>query len=81
MSNIAFDFIKSKKISLSRENINFIINKCKNDREVLVDELQKIELFSKSGKQLNNESLNKLINLHENHSVVLADTCLAKIKK
>ena len=59
LSTIAFNFIKQKKISISRESINFIINKCGNDRGILIDELQKIEFFSKSGKALNSEKLGR----------------------
>ena len=82
LSTIAFNFIKQKKISISRESINFIINKCGNDRGILIDELQKIEFFSKSGKALNSEKLGRLINLYEDHSIFeLADNCLAKNKK
>ena len=82
LSTIAFNFIKQKKILISRESINFIINKCGNNRGILIDELQKIEFFSKNGKTLNSEKLGRLINLYEDHSVFeLADNCLAKNKK
>ena len=82
LSTITRNFLKLKSISLSSENINLIINKCRNDRGILIDELKKIELFYKSGKPLNKENLSKLINLFENHTVLeLADNCLAKNKK
>ena len=59
-----------------------IVNKCSGDRETLVNELRKIEYFSKKGKKINSEIISKLINLSENHSVSeLVDNCLAKNNK
>jgi DNA polymerase-3 subunit delta len=59
-----------------------IVNKCSGDREILINELQKIEYFSKNGKKINNEIISKLVNLNENHSISeLIDNCLAKNKK
>ena len=55
---------------------------CVGDRETLINELRKIEYFSKNGKKINSESISKLINLNENHSISeLIDNCLAKNKK
>ena len=82
LSKLAYNFLKEKKISISSLNINLIINKCSGDRETLINELQKIELFSKNGKQINSNSISKLINLSENHSISeLIDNCLAQNKK
>ncbi len=79
---LTLNYFKSKKISISQANINLIINKCNGDRELLFNELNKIELFSKNGKKLTSESISKLINLSENHSVSeLIDNCLAKNEK
>ena len=59
-----------------------IINKCGGERETLINELQKIEYFSKNGKTINSENISKLINLRENHSISeLVDNCLAQNKK
>jgi DNA polymerase-3 subunit delta len=59
-----------------------IVNKCSGDRETLINELQKIEYFSKNGKKIDSENISKLINLIENHSVSeLVDNCLAKNNK
>jgi len=59
-----------------------IVNKCSGDREKLVNELHKIEFFTKNGKKIDNVSISKLINLNENHSISeLVDNCLAKNKK
>ena len=59
-----------------------IVNKCNGDRETLFNELDKIEYFSKNGKKITEESIIKLTNLIENHSISdLVDNCLAKNKK
>ena len=82
LSKLAYSFLKDKKISISPSNINLIVNKCSGDREILINELQKIEYFSKKGKKINNEIISKLVNLNENHSISeLIDNCLAKNKK
>jgi len=82
LSKLAYNFLREKKISISSSNINLIINKCSGDRETLINELQKIEFFSKSGKQINSENISKLINLSENHNISeLVDNCLSQNKK
>ena len=59
-----------------------IVNKCNGDRETLINELEKIKYFSKSGKKISSENISKLINLTENHSISeLIDNCLVKNKK
>jgi DNA polymerase-3 subunit delta len=82
LSKLAYNFLREKKISISSSNINLIVNKCSGDRETLINELQKIELFGKNGKQINSNSISKLINLSENHSISeLIDNCLAQNKR
>ncbi|MDA9931394.1 DNA polymerase III subunit delta [Candidatus Pelagibacter sp.] len=82
LSKLAYNFLQDRKISISPSNINMIINKCGGERETLINELQKIEYFSKNGKKINTEIISKLINLNENHSISeLIDNCLAKNKK
>jgi len=82
LSKLAYSFLKDKKISISPSNINLIVNKCSGDREKLINELQKIEFFSKNGKKIDNENISKLVNLNENHNISeLIDNCLAKNKK
>ncbi len=79
---LAFNFLKKKNIPLSQANINLVINKCNGNRESLLNELNKIENFSKNGKKITHEVIIKLTNLNENHSVTeLVDNCLAKNKK
>jgi len=82
LSKLAYNFLSSKKISLSPSNINLIVSKCNGDRETLINELQKIEYFGKNGKKINSENISKLVNLNENHSISeLIDNCLAQNKK
>tara|TARA_B100001173_G_scaffold236720_1_gene206339 strand:- start:41 stop:1033 length:993 start_codon:yes stop_codon:yes gene_type:complete len=82
LSRLTFNFLKKKNISISTANINLIVNKCNGDREALLNELIKIEHFSKSGKKITQENIAKLTNLIENHSISeLIDNCLAKNKK
>ena len=82
LSKISNNYLKEKNISLSQSNINLIVNKCNGDRELLYNELKKIELFSRNGKKINTENISKLINLSENHSISeLIDNCLAKNSK
>jgi len=82
LSKLAYNFFRDRKISISPSNVNLIVNKCSGDRDTLVNELEKIEYFSKNGKQINSENISKLINLSENHSISeLIDNCLAQNKK
>ena len=82
LSKLAYNFLREKKISISSSNINLIVNKCSGERKTLINELQKIELFSKNGKQINSDNISKLINLSENHNISeLVDNCLAQNKR
>ena len=82
LNKLTLDILKSKKISISQENINFLVQRCNGDRKALLNELNKIEYFSKNGKKISEENLKKITNLFENHSISeLIDNCLAKNKK
>ena len=82
LSKLTYNFFNQKKISISPANINLIVNKCNGDRENLFNEIVKIEYFSKNGKKVTEESIIKLTNLIENHSISeLVDNCLAKNEK
>ena len=79
---VSHNFLKENKISISSSNINHIINKSNQDRENLLNELNKIVLFNKNGKLISDEIIFKLTNLTENHSISeLIDCCLLKNKK
>ena len=82
LSGLAYKFLKEKNISISTSNVNLIVNKCSGDREILLNELIKIEYFTKNGKKITAENIEKLTNLIENHSIIeLVDNCLAKNNK
>ena len=79
LSKLAYNFLNKRKIIISQENLNLVINKCNGDRSALENELNKIENFSKNKKKISSEEIMKLINLSENHSISdLVDNCLAK---
>ena len=82
LSSIAIEYLKIKKIPISNSNLNMIVNKCNGDRKNLLMELEKIELYARAGKKIDTDSLTKLTNLIENHSISeLVDNCLAKNKR
>ena len=81
LSKIASENLRKKNIPISPSNLNLIINKCNGDRKILFMELQKIEFYAKNGKKINKDTLSKLTNLIENHSISeLVDNCLARNK-
>jgi DNA polymerase III subunit delta len=79
---LAQNFFKEKKIKISSQNINFIIERSKGDRINLKNELEKIANYSNKKLSINFEEILKLSNLAENYNIsYLADQCLAKNKK
>jgi len=79
LNKISINFFKEKKIPMSQEAINLLVERCRGDRENLKNELQKIENFSRSKKKVNYEDIIKLTNLSENYSTSeLTDSCLEK---
>ena len=76
------NFLKEKKISLSQQNINLLIEKCRGDRMNLFNELEKIENFLRNKKRIETEDILKLTNLSENFDYSeLVDHALAKNQK
>jgi len=79
MISITQNFLKEKKILLSSQSINLIIQRCGGDRVNLYNELQKIEIYSKNKKKIEIEDIAKLTNLSENLNLNdLVDNTLAK---
>ena len=79
LSNLAINFFKKIKVSISQENINLIVNKCGGDRLNLENELEKIKIYLTEKKSISSGEILKLINLSENHTFYeLIDNCLAK---
>jgi len=82
LSILAQNFFKEKKINISSENINLIVNRSKGDRLNLKNELEKIFNFARNKKSISSEEIIKLTNLAENYDVSeLIDQCLSKNKK
>jgi len=79
LRQIANNFFIKKKISLSAEIINLIVERSSGDRINLSNELEKISLFLINKTKINIEDVIKLTNLAENYSISeLADNCLSK---
>mgnify|MGYP001171616079 CR=1 FL=1 len=83
LSQLANNFFRNKKISVSQEIINLIIERSSGDRINLNNELNKISLFLLDKEKISIEDVIKLTNLAENYSISeLVDSCLSKnIKK
>ena len=81
LATIVSNFLREKKISISREVINLITTRSRGDRQNLNNELEKIENFLKNKSKVSSEEILKLTNLAENYNVSeLVDTCLSKNK-
>ena len=79
LAKITLNFFKEKKIPISRQTINLLVERCRGNRQNLNNELIKIENFLITKKNINIEEILKLTNLAENYNVsVLIDNCLAK---
>ena len=82
LNSIINFFFREKKISISQQLINVLIERSRGDRKNLKNELQKIESFSLNKKNINFHEIIKLTNLADNYSASeLIDHCLAKNTK
>jgi len=82
LSVITSNYFKDKKISISQEMMNLIIDRCRGSRQNLNNELIKIENYCRNKKKVNIEEILKLTNLSENYNISeLTDTCLLKNSK
>ena len=80
--NIAYSFFKSKKIIISTECLNLIVERSSEDRKNLRNEIIKIENFIGDKKKISLVELSKLTNLAENYSInKVVDLSLAKNAK
>ena len=72
-------FFRNKKIPMSQQLINVLIERSRGDRKNLNNELKKIENYSLNKKNLNLQEIIKLTNLADNYSASeLVDNSLAK---
>ena len=82
LNSIISLFFRSKKIPISQQLINVLIERSRGDRKNLKNELEKIENFSINNKKINLEEVMKLTNLADNYSASdLIDHSLAKNTK
>ena len=78
---IAQNFFLKNGIKISIQNINHIIDKSKNNRANLKNELEKILIFYQRKKSIKFEDIIKLTNSAENYNLSeLTDQCLLKNK-
>jgi DNA polymerase-3 subunit delta len=76
------NFFKKKKIKISLQTINLIIEQSKYDRATLNNELRKIEMFLMNKSKLDYTDVLKITNTSEkNDFSLLTDMCLLKNKR
>ena len=76
---IMSNFFRQRKIKISQESINLVVERSRGDRQNLNNELQKIQSFINNKDKIEINDLLKLTNLAENYNVSeLIDSCLAK---
>ena len=79
LNSIVSQFFRNKKIPISQQLINILIERSRGDRKNLNNELHKIENFSLNKKSINLQEIIKLTNLSDNYSASeLVDHSLAK---
>ena len=80
--NIAKAFFVERKISVSYETLNLLVNRCNGDRGNLKQELKKISNYLTGKKILSLKEISTLTNLSENYSAAeLVDASLCKNMK
>ena len=79
LNSIISQFFRNRKIPISQQLINILIERSRGDRKNLNNELEKIGTYSLNKKNLNLEEIIKLTNLADNYSASeLVDHSLAK---
>ena len=79
LNSIINQFFRDKKISISQQLINILIERSRGDRKNLSNELEKIENFSLGKKKITLQEMVELTNLADNYSASeLVDYSLAK---
>jgi len=79
LNSIISQFFRNKRIPISQQLINIVIERSRGDRKNLNNELGKIESFSLNKKNVTAQEIIKLTNLADNYSASeLVDHSLAK---
>ena len=82
LMRFAANYFRTNKISISQSSINNIVDKVGEDKNSLINEIEKIKLYLAHKKKIDDKDILKLINLSENHSISeLINNCLLKNKK
>ena len=79
LNSIISQFFRNKKIPISQQLINILVERSRGDRKNLNNELTKIESFALNKKNINIQEIIRLTNLADNYGASeLIDHCLAK---
>jgi len=82
LSTIIDGFFRERKIPISQQAINILVQRSRGDRQNLNNELGKIKYFIKGKSKIEIHEILKLTNLAENYNVSeLIDCCLSKNKR
>ena len=66
---LIYEFFKEKKIKTTTQIVNLIAQKSRNNREILYNELEKINNYALSNQFLDIEKIKKLINIPEDYEI------------
>ena len=79
LNSIISQFFRNKKIPISQQLINILVERSRGDRKNLNNELAKIESFALNKKGISIQEITRLTNLADNYGASeLVDNCLAK---
>ena len=79
---ISQNFFREKKIKISQESINLVIERSNGSRQHLKNELEKIALYGLNKNEINFSETITLTNLGKNYDISeLVETCLVKNQK
>ena len=79
---ISKNFFKERKIKISQETLNLIIERSNGSRQHLKNELEKVDLYTVNKKEIEFSEICKLTNLGKNYNISeLVETCLVKNQK
>ena len=81
-SNLIKSFFSKKKIVISQEIVNLLIEQTRGDRKSLKNELDKIDIFLDKKAKINILDIKKLVKANGNYDLgELVDSCLSGYKK
>jgi DNA polymerase-3 subunit delta len=82
ISNLIRNFFDQRKITISQEIIDFLINQTNGNRKNLKNELSKIDMFISGKLKINITDIQNLVKSDENYDLnELIDSCLSLNKK